>query len=355
MVRFSRIGAAVGVLLWASGAFAKDGFEVALEKRLASRPAVDAVARKSLFYWAGKTASYAWGKRKVALMPADSSTASVAAPKADPAPNPFKTYVEAWRGDTLPSLPRLFPKDIDNRRYEQPVFDQGDARGTCWANAISSAMATHLKSIGIPFIPSREHIVSKGRANKFLSGACIGPSDLSEGANVNRHLVGMRSNADEAVCAEQLMAYQASCDPMPRFSMECEHANNRWRVTEFTTFGKATVGRFDARNVRLIETLLILRRPVMLSVNFAGDWTGSYAKDKVIDVQREDGLPEKSTSNHVVVLVGYHHDKDPAKSYFIMKNSWGADWARAGYGYLSYDYVMTYAYELSVIAGVRKR
>jgi hypothetical protein len=216
-------------------------------------------------------------------------------------------------------------------------------------------MATHLKRIGIPVIPSREHLVSKGRANNFLTGSCIGPSDMSEGANVNRHLVGMRSNAEEAVCAEQLMAYQASCDPMPRFSMECEHANNRWRVTEFMTFGKASGGRLDARNVRLIETLLILRRPVMLSVNFAGDWTGSYAKDKVIDVQRENGLPEKSTSNHVVVLVGYHHDKDPAKSYFIMKNSWGTDWARAGYGYLSYDYAMTYAYELSVIAGVRKR
>jgi C1A family cysteine protease len=93
----------------------------------------------------------------------------------------------------------------------------------------------------------------------------------------------------------------------------------------------------------------------MLGFPIAGDWTSEHAKRKIIDVQQEGGVPEKGTLTHAGVLVGYHHDKDPAKSYFIVKNSWGPGWARDGYGYLSYDYVMTYALQLAVIEAMGKR
>lgn len=66
-------------------------------------------------------------------------------------------------------------------------------------------------------------------------------------------------------------------------------------------------------------------------------------------------VPDYELSNrggHAVVLVGYR--SIGGKAHFIMRNSWGSDWADAGYGYLSFDSLEKNLISALVISLTRK-
>ena len=57
-------------------------------------------------------------------------------------------------------------------------------------------------------------------------------------------------------------------------------------------------------------------------------------------------LAEDLYGLHAVLAVGY----DDAGRLVTIKNSWGVDWANAGYGRLTYEYLARYAVEMLVLA-----
>ncbi len=83
------------------------------------------------------------------------------------------------------------------------------------------------------------------------------------------------------------------------------------------------------------------------------DWSDGSAESGVIDVQMIDvpgigPVPAGSVGGHAMLVVGY----DRPAGYFIVKNSWGTGFGHAGYAYLPYDYVQTYAKYGYVVMGV---
>jgi hypothetical protein len=105
-----------------------------------------------------------------------------------------------------------------------------------------------------------------------------------------------------------------------------------WRKDDLTTDAGAFIN-----NPAYLEAILASGRDIIFGTHVAG-WSGNCTG--VLDVQLDpSGNPLPSTGGHAMLIVGY----DRPGQYFIVKNSWGTDKGQAGYFYLSYDYIRTYA------------
>ncbi|CAE7773499.1 VCATH [Symbiodinium sp. CCMP2592] len=70
-------------------------------------------------------------------------------------------------------------------------------------------------------------------------------------------------------------------------------------------------------------TTLSEKGPAVVSVD-AEAWT-------IYDGGIFNGCQKDATINHAVLLVGYGQDKQPGQKYWLIRNSWGADWGEEGY------------------------
>lgn len=75
-----------------------------------------------------------------------------------------------------------------------------------------------------------------------------------------------------------------------------------------------------------LAQLLVTKGPLIVGV--AADMGLASLKDGIFS---NDTLITAEV-NHVVILVGYGVDKGTNQSYWTVKNSWGTDWGRNGYG-----------------------
>jgi len=100
-------------------------------------------------------------------------------------------------------------------------------------------------------------------------------------------------------------------------------------------------------NPRYLEALLRSGKDIVFGTHVAG-WVSPYTG--VLDVKLgPSGDPLSSVGGHAMLIVGYNKPQQ----YFIVKNSWGTSRGQAGYLYLSYDYIRTYAKYGYVINEIR--
>jgi cathepsin C len=214
------------------------------------------------------------------------------------------------------------PKSVDWRdakggqNFLEPVADQG-ACGSCWAVS------------GMRMLTARHKIAqNKSSVLPWSISFPLYCSEYNQGCEGGYgYLLGRWSEHVgllPATCAVYKdsgtkCAVNASCVNELKKSGE-----PRWRATTSRYLG----GRQDLVTEALLMRELYERGPVIVSLSGAqiGDDFMFYAGGVYTG---EEFKPEDASGGHAVTLVGY--GEEDAKPYWVVQNSWGADWGEDGY------------------------
>lgn len=189
------------------------------------------------------------------------------------------------------------------------VKDQGDC-GSCWAFSVTEEiesavfMATgKLESLSTQQIISCDHVDTGCDGGDTLTGykyvEKAGGLDLSSDYPDNSHISGRTGKCHwDSKKAAKVSGYSFATKPCQ--SGQCKHQDEK-----------------------ALAAALASKGPVSVCVN-AGDW----------DVYKSGVYKKRCSSasedmDHCVQLVGY--DTSGATPYWIVRNSWAADWGEKGY------------------------
>jgi hypothetical protein len=235
------------------------------------------------------------------------------------------------------------PPKNDHRSNQSPIRNQA-SRGTCTAHAAVAAIEAAYKKRGQTIELSENHAY-----NVFMSqlgSTCV----LDHGVPTWKSASWLTSNR---ICTEAESPYvpdelSGNCATV---QIPCASNRRHGFTSTLPLFGHdGGAGVASINNTSLLESFIDAGFDIVGGFEVAGtDWSDGTAESGVIDVQVIPGIgPVGSSGGHAMLIVGYDRDGQ----YFIAKNSWGAGFGHAGYAYLSYDYVQTYARYGYVVMGV---
>jgi C1A family cysteine protease len=128
-------------------------------------------------------------------------------------------------------------------------------------------------------------------------------------------------------------------------------------MTEASAYKCVRVHQVPSRDIDAIKNELSNERVVGIGIPVYKSWMNSGVVRKYgnITVPLPGEVPE--TIGHAVALVGFSDDPQFAGGgYFIVRNSWGMNWATAsalgvGYGTIPYRYISNYNWDAwSIVA-----
>lgn len=216
---------------------------------------------------------------------------------------------------TPAAVMRALPSKVDLRRKCPSVYDQG-ALGSCTANAIGGAhqFEQMRKDAAGAFVPSRLFIYYNERV-------MIGTVNEDSGAMLRD---GMKSVAKQGVCPEREWPYVISRF-RSRPSRPCYVSAMEHQVLSY---------RRVAQNLSQMKGCLAAGYPFVFG--FA-----VYESFEETSVARTGKVPmpgrnESMLGGHAVLAVGY----DDSTQSFIVRNSWGSRWGKAGYCFMPYAYLV---------------
>jgi C1A family cysteine protease len=210
---------------------------------------------------------------------------------------------------------RNLPNMVDLRPQFPPVYDQGQMN-SCTANAIAGAMEFDEIKQGAKKAgrPSRLFIYYNEREMEGTVGA-------DRGAQIRN---GIKSIAKQGDCPEELWPYDKH-NLTVRPLVECYQRARRYRVVEYQRM---------AHRLEELKSCLASGYPFVLGLNVFESFEGQTIKKT-----GHLGMPkkrEKQIGLHAVLAAGY----DDSRGWFIIRNSWGKNWGKAGYFTLPYEYVV---------------
>lgn len=222
---------------------------------------------------------------------------------------------------------QALPPSVDLREQCPPVYDQGRI-GSCTANAIAGAIEFDRRKNGETpdFVPSRLFIYYNERAIE-------GHVAYDAGAQIRD---GIKSVAQQGVCPEDEWPYDdtpAEWDggPFPPGAKEAEKPSAQC----YTDAQQYTAVEYHRVNhvMSQMKGCLAEGYPFCFGITvFDSFWE---APDKQATVTPLPSANDTPVGGHAVLAVGY----DDAKSWFVVRNSWGPSAADNGYFYLPYAYI----------------
>ena len=203
------------------------------------------------------------------------------------------------------------PKSVDLRAKCPPVYNQGQL-GSCTANAIAGAIEfDFLKQAHTDYTPSRLFIYYNER---LMEGT------ISEDAGAALR-DGIKTVNKYGVCNETLWPYNES------------NFTTKPSDTAYTTALTDIVTKYEKlTDIHSYKAALAAGYPFVFGFSVYGAFESQEVATTGIVPQPD--LNDQFMGGHAVCAVGYDDDKQ----WFIVRNSWGADWGDGGYFYLPYSY-----------------
>jgi C1A family cysteine protease len=228
---------------------------------------------------------------------------------------------------------------VDLRRCFQPVRDQ-EKRGTCVAHSVVAIMECLFGRADRPADLSEQWLY-------WLCKERDGVPD-DEGTRID---IALESSIDKGVCLEETWVYEGQPIPgnegqgPPPADAEAHAAN--WTMTRWEEL-------LPNRSVDAITNALDNERPVAVGVPVYDNWYSNPAANATGNIPMP--LPLSILrGGHAMAIVGYDYDEEvPGGAGFIVRNSWGVDWApesaiEPGYGVLPFPYVEQYGWGAFVV------
>ncbi|TLD17299.1 uncharacterized protein PgNI_00182 [Pyricularia grisea] len=221
------------------------------------------------------------------------------------------------------------PHKVDLRRYMSPVESQGQTM-SCVANAVAGAyeylVKRHLGAHG--YDVSRLFIYYNARLVNDPDGA---ETISDSGSNMEHAIDGLRQYG---ACSEETWPFDEAA---------VNHQPSQEAYDEAAGFVIEEAFRVKT-DLDLWRTALADGHPIIFGVKTYGSF--GQPRRGVVPVptaaEEAKGDEEGSHGEHAMLCVGY---SDPDQ-VFIVRNSWGEDWAAAGYCYMPYRYVMSERWNL---------
>ncbi|WP_129632622.1 C1 family peptidase [Candidatus Oscillochloris fontis] len=236
------------------------------------------------------------------------------------------TDVEASSFATVVDLPDAV-EPLTKQKSISPPHHQGK-RNTCVAFSLASIM----QILGDDPTDLSE---------QFLYYLCKEKDGIPGDVGTNPALA-VQLLQSEGICTETTWPYHAEPDnsqpggPKPPEPAYTEA--RRRRITGFTQIpAKGSAG------VAQIQAQLAQGKPVMIGMPIYEHWSGS-TQGTLLGRLRFPLPGERQAGGHAMCVVGYRSDATaPGGGYFIVRNSWGTDWAKDnpdGSGYCHMPYLL---------------
>jgi C1A family cysteine protease len=209
------------------------------------------------------------------------------------------------------------PSKIDLRPLCSPVEDQ-ETLNSCAANAVVGAMEYHRNLSKLPPL-ELSRLYAYYNARKLAAR-----QDLDEGTFIHHAMAAILAFG---VCEERMWPYQtALVNQEP--TRACYSNATRY---EAIVFGRVDFGLAGLRS-------LAAGLPIVFGAYFPEAFYHEAARTRSMPLAPI--FKDDAGSGHAMLIVGY----DLKAQVFIVRNSWGPDFADGGYCYIPFETMMAYAH-----------
>ena len=163
-------------------------------------------------------------------------------------------------------------------------------------------------------------------------------------------MLAVRMLQEIGICTEATWPYK----PTPSDSANPGHT--RPPEQAFTEAGQRRIKKFQqlpGKDFRQIKAALAAGKPVLIGLPIWEHWQGAW-QGQTRGRLRSPMPGERRKGGHAMCVVGYRDDTSaPGGGYFIVRNSWGPEWAKDnpdGPGYCHVPYKLVFEQGLAAIA-----